>query len=336
MTIYILILAVGGYATRPEAEKKSYSLAPSGKESVTNDVAARAQTHSNFTKTSNIFDEKELFNDYEFQNKIDNTIRIANGTTLSSRRVPSFVVVVRPGRTCAGNLISEWNVLTAAHCVTERFAEGKHMTRFKTVPLYSTEIRIGSDRIDRGGKIHRVNRIYVHLDFLYRKTIKLVRDIAVVALKKKVELSGTVNVAPVHPRIDEVVLQRISEDDDKCEVVARSSHGSKELWVVNVSLITPLRCKFYLNTSVHGDYHLCTYDENKRKFGNYAGSGLICNDSIVAVASWSLSSDSGYPTVYSRVDNVPEFISQFVSGIAPTKISLFIFLPLQIMRINIL
>ncbi|TKR76822.1 hypothetical protein L596_017902 [Steinernema carpocapsae] len=115
---------------------------------------------------------------------------IFGGSPAAAGQYPFFVSLVAGGywHSCGGSLISQWHVLTAAHCVWHpqspiRFAfeaENDFKQRF--------QIRFGTNMMG-GGQVYRVGAVKTHP---YYNRVSLYNDIAVITLTAPVRFNNMV------------------------------------------------------------------------------------------------------------------------------------------------
>ncbi|XP_050357316.1 trypsin, alkaline B-like [Nymphalis io] len=115
----------------------------------------------------------------------DNSTRIIGGTPTSVEKYP-FVVQILYGSqlACGGSLITQWHVLSAAHCFVAE--NGQQVS-----PVYY-RIRIGSSYISKGGLLRQLSLIVVHES--YNSPVRD-NDVAVLMLSASVPLSTAVGLA---------------------------------------------------------------------------------------------------------------------------------------------
>lgn len=120
------------------------------------------------------------------QSKLKMVSRIVRGESSMSSQFPYFVSLSEHEisyYTCGGAIISEWHVLTAAHCV--------YAVRNSPEVLI---IRFGFTRVHDDTKVRQVEKISVHQDV----NIDLFHnDIALLKIVEKVKFSPSVQPIPM-------------------------------------------------------------------------------------------------------------------------------------------
>ena len=82
---------------------------------------------------------------------------------------------------CGGTIITEWHVLTAAHCVARRRVTTK------------VNVKVGAHNRNEGGQKIEVAQWIIH-DLYFLNSTTLENDIAILKLKEKIQFGPNVAV----------------------------------------------------------------------------------------------------------------------------------------------
>merc|ERR1712110_149978 len=213
---------------------------------------------------------------------------------------------------CAGSLIDEYHVLTAAHCVIGYTAEDTKKLR----------VKLGLHKLsqDVGSSTHKVKRIIRHIDFNSRT---LDYDIAILTLSTPAPINSNPNIKPV------CLLSGSNQLVGKRPIV--SGWGTLKFGT-----------QTFPDALVSADVKVMSNDECRSRYGRQAPGGItsrmmcaslpgkdacqgdsggplvICsrsNDStLIGIVSWGINcGKKEYPGVYARVNEMIEWIKRITS-----------------------
>ncbi|XP_003708599.2 trypsin isoform X1 [Megachile rotundata] len=208
------------------------------------------------------------------------TGRIVNGTKAALRQFPYQVSLRRSynaAHFCGGSLISEYHVLTAAHCM---FLSGS-MIQPWTIMVVAGQLLLNEQ--SSTGQRRGVEKIDVHSEF-DKDTLQ--NDVALLTLKVPFKLTPEVNVVPLTSGTPEpnTVCQVAgwgypSEDDQTV---------SNRLMYVDLPIINLGICKKLLSyvTDVFPGMMCAGYMEGQKDAcGGDSGGGMLCNGILAGVVS---------------------------------------------------
>ncbi|KAJ9590907.1 hypothetical protein L9F63_016064, partial [Diploptera punctata] len=219
--------------------------------------------------------------------------RVIGGTAASSGEFP-YIVSLRSSANshfCGGSIISNYYIITAAHCVTGRTAA-------------NTIVVAGTNTLNSGGTRYAVSRIVVHSGYS-SSTIR--NDIALL------RLSSPITYTTLQQRI---TLPSQGETPATSAVAAGWGYASypatslpNNLQKVSLSIISNSQCSLYMGniftTSV------CASGGNGRGVCNGdSGGPLVAGGKLVGLVSWGRPCAVGFPDVYTRVAEYISWINQ--------------------------
>lgn len=164
---------------------------------------------------------------------------------------------------CGGSIISSLHIITAAHCVCEK----------PNPRLY--QVRTGSARKSRGGRLTNVTRIICHENY----NISNFEDIAILVLSKKLKF---------RPRSRDIPLA--SKDPAVGTETQLIGWGSTETghlpdkFFVGVVKIAPSSvCQAYYNFNVTN--HICGEANEQTPCIGDSGGPILVNETLVGIVS---------------------------------------------------
>ncbi|XP_047540732.1 trypsin CFT-1-like [Vanessa atalanta] len=247
----------------------------------------------------------------------DNSTRIIGGNPTTVEKYPFVVQILYSSQlSCGGSLITQWHVLSAAHCFVAQ--NGQQVS-----PVYYS-VRVGSSYTNRGGLLRKVSLIVVHQSY---NTPLRDNDVAVMTLSSSVPLSASVGLATL-PTAKVVV-------PDGTPVVilgwgrtnASVAQGSTVLNEVQVYTVSRETCAARYNLlEVSGipypvtDNMLCSglIDVGgKDACQGDSGGPVVAKGVVVGLTSWGWGcADPTFPGVNTRVAAYFNWINSTVFGVA--------------------
>ncbi|KYN33148.1 Trypsin-1 [Trachymyrmex septentrionalis] len=178
------------------------------------------------------------------------------------------------GFLCGASILSRTWAITALHCLI-------------SIPT-QYYVRAGSNKIDRGGSVHRVTNIRVYNDTYHSWCLKLFHhDIALLEVKPPFRFSRT--VGPVHlPRSThelpfELLICGWGYINDKKVKSAKTLMG---VYVQHVPYETCINVTSSYARLVKDDYHLCYGTQGKDACYGDSGGALASRRTIYGIVSF--------------------------------------------------
>ncbi|KAG5668748.1 hypothetical protein PVAND_016675 [Polypedilum vanderplanki] len=214
--------------------------------------------------------------------------KIVDGTKSSIEKYPYIVSLEKinnPYYRCAGSLISEKHVLTAAHCVYG-------------VSKSKITVRVNSTFYGKGGKVISLKKIKIHPRY---DLITDDYDIAVL------ELSENVNIRPIRLRRTKPPKSGSSAKVAGWGETSFQGRVSNELLDATVFIVDKRVCRKAYGYAITTRM-LCANGDGKDSCQGDSGAPLIQNDVQIGVVSWGRDCGlSHYPGVYANVAAFSKF-----------------------------
>ncbi|XP_001654842.2 chymotrypsin-1 [Aedes aegypti] len=218
----------------------------------------------------------------------DRSTRIAGGTVAAPAQFPFQVALLTAGdlHYCGGSILNQRWVVTAGTCVT-----GKNMA--------DIVVFAGSNRLNEGGRRHRVDRVVLHPNFdveLYHN------DVAVLRVVEPFIFSD--NVQPIAMRAA-YVESGLNVTVSGFGRESISIVGDDSLRFVEAEVIPQDECREAFDenyTPRLEDNTVCTRSADGEGIclGD-AGGPLVNDGQLIGVVSWGIPCGMGMPDVHSRV-----------------------------------
>ncbi|KAI4471757.1 polyserase-related [Holotrichia oblita] len=246
--------------------------------------------------------------------------RIVNGTNANLGEFPYIVSLRRnSSHSCGGSIVTDRCILTAAHCVYERYLSSllitKYISTFRDPQDYSIQygvVRISNDdtnSIDVEEII--THERYLLGDYAYSN------DVAVLKLATPIEFGE--NVRPITLPGQGQAFQEWSD-----AVLAGwglpYTGGSvmQDLQKVDILLYSDDACETAHNSMASRLYHVCAGvpEGGKGQCNGDSGGPLTVGGTQVGIVSWSIKpcTIQGYPGVFARAANYVDWILEKCSG----------------------
>lgn len=222
-------------------------------------------------------------------------LRIIGGRNARKAQFPYLVRIKLsddPLSVCAGSILTDRLILTAAHCVAH-------------VPSHFISVEVGHVELGKG-KPYAIKEVLTPKDF---SPNNFERDVAL--MKTKAPITFNQNVKPIALG-NFKVPSSVNGQVMGWGMVTRGSEPSQILNYVTVTTINEQECVDALPRNM-GRFidktHLCT----KKSFLSgvcYGDSGgpLVINNAVVGIVSFNVPCSQGYPDVYTRISYYYDWI----------------------------
>ncbi|XP_077287638.1 chymotrypsin-2-like isoform X1 [Arctopsyche grandis] len=227
--------------------------------------------------------------------------RIVGGSDAATNSAPyavSFQGALLGNHVCGGAIISNRNIISAAHC----FVDAK---------LQDIVAVVGTVDLTEGGDRYNVSKIIFHKD--YNATSKE-HDLAIIFTAKKIKFSNTIN------RVN--FIQRYVKGGETLTFTgygATTSEGDSvtKLQTINLTVLNITTCKFaYRNIRELFDSQICTFNAiGQGTCHGDSGGPLVVGSSLVGIASFGVPCAVGYPDVFTRTSSYIPWIAMHAPDI---------------------
>lgn len=226
---------------------------------------------------------------------LDPSTRVVGGTNAGTGEFP-FIVSLRStsnSHFCGGSIISNYYVITAAHCVSGSSAS-------------SVVVVVGTNTLNSGGTSYRVSRIVVHSGY---NSNTISNDIAL--LRLSTAISYTSYVQPI-------ALPYQGETSGAGVAAVASGWGytsypgwslPNNLQKVSLSVISNSQCSSYMN-NIYSTSICASGGNGKGVCNGDSGGPLTAGGKLIGLVSWGRPCAVGYPDVYTRVSEYISWINQ--------------------------
>ncbi|KAG6458287.1 trypsin, alkaline A-like [Manduca sexta] len=239
--------------------------------------------------------------------------RVVGGSSVAIEEYPFIAVVQRVfdevwwEQTCAGTLITQVVVLSAAHC-------------FESEPPHLWRIRLGSRMASSGGSLHTVQRIVLHPDFHY-----LYNDVALVRLSVPAVISSTVNrarIAGVNYNLADGTVVRVAGWGANMFRVSSEILLSAEIRIFNQQLCAERWAHLKTQPGQERwpditDGMICAgIDGVGHCSGDSGGPVVHQNDIVIGIVSFTyICGHHKYPGVHARVSYYSDWIANTANSL---------------------
>ncbi|KOX69186.1 Trypsin-1 [Melipona quadrifasciata] len=178
-----------------------------------------------------------------------------------------------------------------------------------TIRVKAFHVRAGTSRYYEGGDIYSVQSVVIHPAF---NAINYDYDVGLVELSDKIKYDDTkqpIQLPKIHSMID---------DDSLVSVLGWGAHQlfgpvSNELLFGTMRKINNHDCEEANDGDLLTDRMFCALSDTARLCVGDSGSPLIFQNRLFGVASWSRSCDGRYPTTFTAIAELKDWISDVTS-----------------------
>ncbi|XP_076231300.1 trypsin-7 [Calliopsis andreniformis] len=232
--------------------------------------------------------------------------RIIGGEKAAIEKYP-FVVSLQNNGTffghdvehfCGGGIVGEKWIITSAQCALSIRSKGFH-------------VRAGTPHYHENGDIYEVQSVAIHPAF---NKFNYDFDAGLVQLSRSIKFDKTkqpIKLPNVHSKV---------RDGSKVRVFGWGASKllgpvSEELLCSTMQKINNEECQRVSEGDILTPRMFCALSDTTSACVGDSGSPLVSNDTLFGVASWSRSCAFKYPTAYTAIAEVKDWITE-VTGIA--------------------
>ncbi|KAH8234116.1 hypothetical protein KR038_001850, partial [Drosophila bunnanda] len=219
-----------------------------------------------------------------------------------SIRTVSYIRSAGDNHFCAGILISSRAVLTAAHCLTDRYKATLKPRGIQVVFGHMNRL----DPYNAKSDSRTADRLMVHPDYeRYKKN-----DLAIIRLEQR--------IPRYNPEVQPILLRRVANltINNTCVTMGWGQlyqHGpySDEILYLNVQVSPPSECLNKLDSYSEGD--ICVHPDTKGKLcAGDMGGPLICQGALAGVIAGRLGCAQGQAMKFISFPHFKDWIEKTV------------------------
>ncbi|CAL1683671.1 unnamed protein product [Lasius platythorax] len=226
--------------------------------------------------------------------------RIVNGEDAKEGEIPYQVSLQDrqiSSHFCGGSVLSEYYVITAAHCVEGKSASGVKVIA-ATTNLHQPQLT------------NEVTQIRVHEK--YNPSDSWINDIALLKVKDSFKTSATLQYVPLPPKGHVVNANDVAVVSGWGRI-RQGGPTTEKLQRVNIVIADQTYCSNVYKSMGYNVYstQVCAYDPKVEKGSCHGDSGgpLTVDGKLVGLVSWARGcASTAYPTVYTRVVSYLDWI----------------------------
>ncbi|KAK0415095.1 hypothetical protein QR680_011769 [Steinernema hermaphroditum] len=254
---------------------------------------------------------------------------IFGGSPAAAGQYPFFVSLLAGGyyHSCGGSLISNWHILTAAHCIWHPESPIRVAWRAENNFIQRFQIRLGTN-VQGGGAVYRISSAKMHP---YYNRFNLNNDIAVITLAAAVQQSSLIQPirlmrARAGPQYATAIGMGYLRYDPRTR--PPSALSPTTLQHVQVTIDADWTCRTRLFPVHMSDFTMCVQAQRAGILPGDSGSPVMVNRGNLwyQVGIVSFSDHMGYiknlngqtfaPAGYVRVSSYCPFIAQVTRNMA--------------------
>ncbi|XP_033216503.1 trypsin-7-like [Belonocnema kinseyi] len=226
-------------------------------------------------------------------------LRIINGERTTIEEFPFLVSLQKNGtffnhtveHFCCGNIIDQFWVVTSAQCIKSKSVE-------------DFQIRAGSTSYYKDGEVYKPADIFVHPNFV---DARQGFDLALIKLSARVTFSDRVQAIEL-PEPGKVIDDDIQLNIAGWGSVQQTQSVSDGLRKTQVTKISTKICETTYGKDSIPDEVFCIFRNGYGPCVGDTGSAAAANGTLFGMASWSDSCGYEYPTAYTNIPELTEWI----------------------------
>ncbi|XP_011502211.1 PREDICTED: chymotrypsin-2-like isoform X2 [Ceratosolen solmsi marchali] len=206
--------------------------------------------------------------------------------------------------TCGGAIISNYHILTAAHCLFNKHTDNDYLVIYSG----STSLKI------RSGYEYRLKQIFIHPEFNGNKLKEMMNrhDIAIIEVEGFIEFNEYQQKARLPT--ENVYASTIATIAGWGLLDFPSIYYPEKLQKTSLKILDNSICRKKLPFNIHED-QLCAFE----KIGvgvcvGDSGGPLILNGEVIGVISIGLPCGQGIPDVFTKVYSYLDFIRSIIGN----------------------
>ncbi|XP_011504649.1 PREDICTED: chymotrypsin-2-like [Ceratosolen solmsi marchali] len=203
---------------------------------------------------------------------------------------------------CGGSIISEWHILTAAHCLYKK----EH--RYHNMKIYTGSV----STMRANGTNFDIGNVFIHPQYRLVQSEHIIEhhDIAIIVttamihfneFQQKIKLPSTPVIA------------------DKVGILVgwgatnfNSTQAANELQFLEMAIFDNMFCAKFLFFTLQDEQFCAFHNENAGAYVGDSGTPLTINDEVVGIVSFSCGCNEAYPDIYTKIYSYLDFINDII------------------------